>query len=171
MKIVWSISLFLLCFAFNQIALTQDRLTTTEAIDFWVSNTEKEVTSAAAAMPEEKYSFAPVAGEFNGSGPLPSKLSTSPPPTIVWRRTCSSKNLHLSRSPNLDLIRFERRKKSWTTWQAHSENCIGRLPRSMMETRYHQFPVPPDSIRVFSLPLTRWPTRTITMGRWWNTCA
>jgi hypothetical protein len=66
MKIVWSISLFLLCFAFNQIALTQDKLTTTEAIDFWVSNTEKEVTSAAAAMPEEKYSFAPVAGEFNG---------------------------------------------------------------------------------------------------------
>lgn len=37
-----------------------------QALDFWISNTEKEVVSAADAMPEEKYSFAPTGGEFTG---------------------------------------------------------------------------------------------------------
>ena len=40
--------------------------TMSQALDFWISNTEKEVVGAADAMPEEKYSFAPAAGEFNG---------------------------------------------------------------------------------------------------------
>jgi hypothetical protein len=35
-----------------------------QALDFWISNTEKEVVSSADAMPGEKYSFAPTAGEF-----------------------------------------------------------------------------------------------------------
>lgn len=47
-------------------SLAQNKLSVSEALDFWVSNTEKEVTSAATAMPEDKYSFAPVAGEFDG---------------------------------------------------------------------------------------------------------
>jgi hypothetical protein len=34
---------------------------------FWVTNTEKEVVSAADAMPGDKYSFAPTAGEFAGA--------------------------------------------------------------------------------------------------------
>jgi uncharacterized damage-inducible protein DinB len=38
-----------------------------EAIDFWITNTEKEVVSAADAMPEDKYSFAPSVGEFAGA--------------------------------------------------------------------------------------------------------
>jgi uncharacterized damage-inducible protein DinB len=37
-----------------------------QAIDFWITNAEKDVVSAAAAMPEEKYSSAPTAGEFVG---------------------------------------------------------------------------------------------------------
>ena len=37
-----------------------------QALDFWISNTEKEVVSLAEAMPEQKYSFAPTAGEFTG---------------------------------------------------------------------------------------------------------
>jgi uncharacterized damage-inducible protein DinB len=37
-----------------------------EALDFWVRNTEKEVVSAAQAMPERKYGFAPTMGEFSG---------------------------------------------------------------------------------------------------------
>lgn len=41
--------------------------TISQALDFWVSNTEKEVVSAADAMPEERYSYAPVAGEFHGA--------------------------------------------------------------------------------------------------------
>jgi hypothetical protein len=37
-----------------------------QALDFWISNTETRVVSAADAMPEEKYSYAPTAGEFAG---------------------------------------------------------------------------------------------------------
>jgi hypothetical protein len=37
-----------------------------QALDFWITNTELRVVSAADAMPEEKYSFAPTAGEFTG---------------------------------------------------------------------------------------------------------
>jgi uncharacterized damage-inducible protein DinB len=66
MKIISSILLCLLSLAFNQSALAQSKLEISDALDFWVSHTEKEVTSAAAAMPEDKYSFAPVAGEFDG---------------------------------------------------------------------------------------------------------
>ena len=45
---------------------TQTGTTMSRALDFWISNTEKEVVSAADAMPEEKYSFTPTAGEFIG---------------------------------------------------------------------------------------------------------
>jgi uncharacterized damage-inducible protein DinB len=68
-----NVSLFLLCLfsvllSHNSLAqsLAQSKLSVSDVLDFWVSNTEKEITSAAAAMPEEKYSFAPVAGEFDG---------------------------------------------------------------------------------------------------------
>ena len=47
-------------------ALGQTGLSVSQALDFWVSNTEKKVVSAADAMPEEKYSFAPTTGEFTG---------------------------------------------------------------------------------------------------------
>ena len=50
----------------SHVALAQARLTVSQALDFWVTNTEKEVVAAADAMPEEKYSFAPTAGEFTG---------------------------------------------------------------------------------------------------------
>jgi len=66
MKIVSHILLCLLSLAFSHNALAQSRLTISEALDFWITNTEKEMTSAATAMPEEKYSFAPTEGEFIG---------------------------------------------------------------------------------------------------------
>jgi uncharacterized damage-inducible protein DinB len=37
-----------------------------QALDFWITNTETLVVSAADAMPEAKYSFTPTAGEFSG---------------------------------------------------------------------------------------------------------
>ena len=40
--------------------------TVSQALDFWITNTENRVVSAADAMPPEKYSFAPTAGEFTG---------------------------------------------------------------------------------------------------------
>ena len=50
----------------SRIASARAETTISQALDFWVSNTEAQVNSAAAAMPEEKYSFAPTAGEFSG---------------------------------------------------------------------------------------------------------
>jgi hypothetical protein len=67
MKIV---SRILLCLFFTVVshgAFAQTRLTVSQALDFWITNTEKEVVFAADAMPEEKYSFAPTAGEFTGA--------------------------------------------------------------------------------------------------------
>lgn len=64
-----TLTTFLLCLfsvLLGQNSLAQSKLSVRDALDFWISNTEKEVTSAASAMPEEKYSFAPVAGEFDG---------------------------------------------------------------------------------------------------------
>jgi uncharacterized damage-inducible protein DinB len=40
--------------------------TVSQALDFWITNTENLVVAAADAMPAEKYSFAPTAGEFTG---------------------------------------------------------------------------------------------------------
>jgi len=56
-----------LLLAFNsRTAPAQTRLTVSQALDFWITLTEKSVVSAADAMPEEKYSFAPTTGEFTG---------------------------------------------------------------------------------------------------------
>ena len=41
-------------------------LTASQVLDLLIANTEKEVVSAAAAMPEDKFSFAPTGGEFKG---------------------------------------------------------------------------------------------------------
>ena len=64
-------SRILLCLLFvlaSHVAGAQTRLTVNQALDFWISVTEKSVVDAAEAMPEDKYSFAPGAGigEFSG---------------------------------------------------------------------------------------------------------
>jgi hypothetical protein len=46
--------------------MTATKMPINQLLDSWVSNTEKHVTSAADAMPEEKYNFLPTAGEFTG---------------------------------------------------------------------------------------------------------
>jgi hypothetical protein len=68
MKIVSRILLVAFFSAISQFALAQTRYTVSQSLDFWVTNTEKEVVGAAEAMPEGKYSFAPspTAGEFAG---------------------------------------------------------------------------------------------------------
>ena len=38
-----------------------------EKLDFWIGTAEREIVPAADAMPEERYSFAPTAGEFTGA--------------------------------------------------------------------------------------------------------
>jgi uncharacterized damage-inducible protein DinB len=66
MKSAFRILSCLLLTVTSHIALAQTRLTVGEALDFWITNTEHDVVSAADAMPEEKYSFAPTAGQFAG---------------------------------------------------------------------------------------------------------
>lgn len=66
MKLFFRNSLCLLVAVISHVALAQTRITVGQALDYWITNTEKEVVSAADAMPEEKYSFAPTKGEFAG---------------------------------------------------------------------------------------------------------
>jgi uncharacterized damage-inducible protein DinB len=66
MKSFCSILFGLLLVVITQVAPAQTRPTASQTLDFWITNTEKEVVSVADAMPEEKYTFAPTAGEFTG---------------------------------------------------------------------------------------------------------
>jgi len=66
MKSVSRILFCLVASLTSHIALAQTAVTVSQAIDYWASNTETRVVSTADAMPEEKYSFAPSAGEFTG---------------------------------------------------------------------------------------------------------
>src|SRR5436305_2838550 len=50
----------------GQAAKTDQPQTVTQVLDHSVSNVEHEFVSAADAMPEDKYSFAPTSGEFKG---------------------------------------------------------------------------------------------------------
>jgi uncharacterized damage-inducible protein DinB len=49
-----------------QFVSAQNRLTVSQALDFWITATENQVVPAAGAMPEGKFSFAPTQGEFAG---------------------------------------------------------------------------------------------------------
>ena len=52
--------------AFAQAAKANERQTVAQVLDRGISGVEGEFVSAADAMPEEKYSFAPSNGEFKG---------------------------------------------------------------------------------------------------------
>ncbi len=65
MKIASRVLFCLLAFT-SPIALAQTRLPISQALDTWITNAEKDVVSAADAMPEDRYSFAPTAGQFAG---------------------------------------------------------------------------------------------------------
>jgi uncharacterized damage-inducible protein DinB len=67
MKSAFRFLSYLLITLTSYTALAQAGITVGQALDFWISNCEKEVVSAADAMPEAKYSFAPTAGEFTGA--------------------------------------------------------------------------------------------------------
>ena len=65
MKIAFRVLFCILAFT-NCIALAQTRLPISQALDTWIANAEKDVISAADAMPEDKYSVAPTVGQFSG---------------------------------------------------------------------------------------------------------
>jgi len=66
----WLLAFSLLLVSSNAARAQDNKLTPTstisEALDFWITNTENRVVPAADAMPGEKYPFAPTAGEFTG---------------------------------------------------------------------------------------------------------
>jgi hypothetical protein len=64
MKNFSRILLFLFVPLASHVVLAQSRLNVNQALDFWITTTEREVVDAAGAMPEEKYRFAPTVGEF-----------------------------------------------------------------------------------------------------------
>jgi hypothetical protein len=66
MKFAVRILLCLLLAATTHFVSAQDKLTVSQALDFWITTTENQVVPAADAMPEGKYSFAPTNGEFAG---------------------------------------------------------------------------------------------------------
>jgi uncharacterized damage-inducible protein DinB len=66
MKIDSRILILLFLAVVSPVALAQIGPSVGQALDVWIANTEKEVVAAADAMPEEKYAFAPTAGEFTG---------------------------------------------------------------------------------------------------------
>src|SRR5215472_17624063 len=63
------VSLFLLfaySFVWGQAAKSGSPLTIAQVLNNGLSDMEKDFVSAAEAMPEDKYSFAPTNGEFKG---------------------------------------------------------------------------------------------------------
>jgi uncharacterized damage-inducible protein DinB len=65
MKIAFRVLFCLLAFT-SHVVFAQTRFPISQALDNWITNAEKEVVPAADAMPEDKYYFAPTAGQFAG---------------------------------------------------------------------------------------------------------
>jgi uncharacterized damage-inducible protein DinB len=53
-------------FAFISVPSFAEKLPARQTLDEWITTAEKHLVDAAAAMPEEKYGFAPTSGEFAG---------------------------------------------------------------------------------------------------------
>lgn len=66
MRNAFRVLFYLLIGTASHVAIAQSRIDASQALDFWISNAEQEIVSAADAMPQEKYSYAPTAGEFTG---------------------------------------------------------------------------------------------------------
>lgn len=67
MQRIIGLSLCLVLVLCANASFAQTKMSVGQALDFWISVTEKEVMSAVKAMPEDKYTFAPSAGgEFAG---------------------------------------------------------------------------------------------------------
>jgi len=68
-----------------------DRMSQT--LDVWVWKTEELVVPAVEAMPEEKYSFAPMAGEFTGVRTFGQLMKHLVAPTINLARSFWGRSL------------------------------------------------------------------------------
>jgi uncharacterized damage-inducible protein DinB len=66
MRNFYGVLCFLLYTFIGHAAPAPSGLTASQALDYWISITENEVVQTAAAMPDEKYSFAPSGHGFTG---------------------------------------------------------------------------------------------------------
>jgi uncharacterized damage-inducible protein DinB len=66
MKSLYYVLWIALSTAMNPLGMAQAATSMSDALDFWVNNAEKEIVSAADAMPEKAYSFAPNGAAFSG---------------------------------------------------------------------------------------------------------
>lgn len=66
MKILIRVFALLSVLLASDIAFGQSGPSVSQALDFWITNAETEIVGAVAAMPEGKFDFAPIGGEFRG---------------------------------------------------------------------------------------------------------
>lgn len=154
----------------SHVALAQTR-PVSQALDFWITNTEKQVVSAADAMPEGKYSFAPTAGEFTGVRTFAEQVKHLSAANYQWQHAYWVRTHVMANMTRLHPIRSKARPRSWATSEDRSRSCIGLWLPSLKQMCWNPWTPLPAHGSVLSAPLTRWPTPTITTGRWWNTCA
>jgi hypothetical protein len=146
--------------------------TVSQALDFWITNTQDRVVSAADAMPAERYSFAPTAGEFTGVRTFSQQIKHLAANNYRMAAYILKQTPTPDQESESGPDAVQSKAQITDSSRAHSQRCIGRWLRSARETcwsRWQRPPVP-GRIRVFSSPWTRWPTPTITTGRWWNIC-
>jgi hypothetical protein len=104
-------------------ALAQTRITISQALDGWISNCEKDVVSAADAMPEAKYSYVPTAGEFTGARTFAEQIKHLAANKYRMARACSDRRPRLIRRPRPDPKLSDQSLKSLTTSRARSLRC------------------------------------------------
>ena len=105
-----------------------------EALDFWIANTETRVVSAADAMPEEKYSYAPTAGEFANVRTFAQQIKHLAANNYRMAAYILNRTLPQIKSLRLARTQFNQRPKSSTTSRGRSQSCIERWLRSTKGT-------------------------------------
>jgi hypothetical protein len=174
MKIAFRVLFCLLVFT-SHIALAQTRLPISQALDTWITNAEKDVVSAADAMPEGKYSFAPTAGRFSGVRTFGQQVKH----LAANNYRMAARILGQMPTPDQEFETGPETVQSKEQVMGYVKGSFTALHQAVASTNADNAltPVtrrgwaPPSRIPVSSLRWTLWPTPTITTGRWWNTCA
>lgn len=137
MKNTFRILSYLLITVTSYSALAQARITISQALDYWISNVEKDVVSAATAMPEPKYVFAPTAGEFTGARTFTEQIKHLAANNDRMAARMLGKTPPLIRKPRLGPIRSDRRLKSSLTLRVRSLPCISPRRPSPQKMQSH----------------------------------
>jgi hypothetical protein len=94
-----------------------------EELESWINKTAELLVPAADAMPEEKYSFAPSAGEFHGVRTFAGQVKHSRRRITFSPRRRWARNLRTERCTRLRRIPCARKRRSWNTCGTRSLIC------------------------------------------------